>query len=98
MPDSVWHRSSGKQIVWKRGKMSEARATLSRRNRKIPRAAAIASILFAQLFGTGVVLIRVSIVQRGAGRGGKAYGLFGDPSSPHPFPSPNVGRGEGAGE
>lgn len=40
--------------------MTETHATLTRRRLKTPRAAAIAGILFAVLYGTGVVLIRIS--------------------------------------
>jgi hypothetical protein len=41
--------------------MAESYATLTRRRLKTPRAAAIAGILFALLYGTGLVLIRLSI-------------------------------------
>ena len=41
--------------------MSETHAHIPRRKLKTPRAAAIAGILFALLFGTGLVLIRISI-------------------------------------
>jgi hypothetical protein len=41
--------------------MAESYATLTRRRLKSPRAAAIAGILFALLYGTGLVLIRLSI-------------------------------------
>jgi len=41
--------------------MTETRASLTRRKLKSPRAAAIAGILFALLYGAGLVLIRISI-------------------------------------
>jgi len=41
--------------------MSETNIHITRRKLKTPRAAAIAGILFALLFGTGLVLIRISI-------------------------------------
>jgi hypothetical protein len=41
--------------------MTETRASLTRERLKTPRAAAIAGILFALLFGTGLVLIRISM-------------------------------------
>lgn len=41
--------------------MTETHASLTRRKLQTPRAAAIAGILFAVLFGTGLVLIRISI-------------------------------------
>ena len=41
--------------------MSETPKHITRRKLKTPRAAAIAGILFALLFGTGLVLIRISI-------------------------------------
>lgn len=41
--------------------MTETHATLTRRKLKTPRAAAIAGILFALLYGVGLVLIRISI-------------------------------------
>jgi hypothetical protein len=41
--------------------MAETQVTLTRRELKTPRAAAIAGILFALLYGTGLVLIRTSI-------------------------------------
>jgi len=41
--------------------MSETNTHITRRKLKTPRAAAIAGILFALLFGTGLVLIRISI-------------------------------------
>ena len=41
--------------------MSETHAHITRTKLKTPRAAAIAGILFALLFGTGLVLIRISI-------------------------------------
>jgi hypothetical protein len=41
--------------------MTDAQTVLTRRKLKTPRAAAIAGILFALLFGTGLVLIRISI-------------------------------------
>ena len=41
--------------------MSEKHTHITRRKLKTPRAAAIAGILFALLFGTGLVLIRISI-------------------------------------
>jgi hypothetical protein len=41
--------------------MAESYTTLTRRRLKSPRAAAIAGILFALLYGTGLVLIRLSI-------------------------------------
>ena len=41
--------------------MTGTRASLNRRKLKTPRAAAIAGILFAVLFGTGLVLIRLSV-------------------------------------
>ena len=41
--------------------MSETHKHITRRKLKTPRAAAIAGILFALLFGTGLVLIRISI-------------------------------------
>ena len=41
--------------------MSETHSHITRRKLKTPRAAAIAGILFALLFGTGLVLIRISI-------------------------------------
>jgi hypothetical protein len=41
--------------------MTETRVSLTRRKLKSPRAAAIAGILFALLYGAGLVLIRISI-------------------------------------
>jgi len=41
--------------------MTETHASLTRKQLKTPRAAAIAGILFALLFGSGVILIRISI-------------------------------------
>jgi hypothetical protein len=41
--------------------MSEKHTFITRRKLKTPRAAAIAGILFALLFGTGLVLIRISV-------------------------------------
>jgi len=41
--------------------MTETRASLTRRKLKSPRAAAIAGILFALLYGAGMVLVRISI-------------------------------------
>lgn len=41
--------------------MTETHTNITRRKLKTPRAAAIAGILFALLFGTGLVLIRISI-------------------------------------
>ena len=41
--------------------MTETRTSLTRRKLKSPRAAAIAGILFALLYGAGLVLIRISI-------------------------------------
>ena len=41
--------------------MSETHTHITHRKLKTPRAAAIAGILFALLFGTGLVLIRISI-------------------------------------
>ncbi len=41
--------------------MTETKASLARRRLKTPRAAAIAGILFALLYGASLVLIRISI-------------------------------------
>ena len=41
--------------------MSQSQVTLTRRKIKTPRAAAIACILFALLYGSSLVLIRISI-------------------------------------